>query len=42
MKKRKVPFSELIRRNKEELLKDKEEIKNIEKRLDEKHLNLNK
>ncbi|RST76191.1 FbpB family small basic protein [Siminovitchia acidinfaciens] len=42
MKKRKVPLSELIRRNKEELLKDKEVIKNIEKRLDEKHLNLNK
>ncbi|WP_338657127.1 FbpB family small basic protein (plasmid) [Sporosarcina psychrophila] len=38
MKKRKVSLRELIRINKEELLKDKEAIKEIEKRVDEKYL----
>ena len=38
MKKRKVSLSELIRRNKEELLKDKEIIEKIEKRVDDKIL----
>jgi hypothetical protein len=38
MKKRKVSLQELIRINKEELLKDKEAIEKIEKRVDEKYL----
>lgn len=42
MKKRNVSLSELIRKNKEELLKDKALIEIIEKRVDEKYLNLNK
>lgn len=37
MKKRKVSLQELIRKNKEELLKDKEAIEKIEKRVDEKY-----
>jgi hypothetical protein len=37
MKKKKFQFEELIRKNKEELLKDKREIEKIEKRLDEKY-----
>ncbi|PLR84843.1 FbpB family small basic protein [Bacillus canaveralius] len=36
MNKRKVSFKELIRKNKEELLKDKLELEKIEKRVDEK------
>ncbi|WP_449539202.1 FbpB family small basic protein [Ferdinandcohnia sp. Marseille-Q9671] len=31
-------FEELIKKNKEELLRDKVELEKIEKRLDEKHL----
>ncbi|MDR4887300.1 FbpB family small basic protein [Bacillus sp. HNG] len=41
MLKRKVEtssFEELIKKNKEEILKDKEELEKIEKRLDEKYL----
>ncbi|MCA1041303.1 FbpB family small basic protein [Bacillus infantis] len=37
MKKKKSQFEELIRKNKEELLKDKREIEKIEKRLDERY-----
>ena len=37
MKKRKLSLQELIRIKKEELLKDKEAIKKIEKRVDEKY-----
>ncbi len=37
MKKKKFQFEELIRKNKEELLKDKREIEKIEKRLDERY-----
>lgn len=42
MKKIKISLSNLIRENKEEILKDKALIEKIEKRLEEKHLNLNK
>ena len=38
MKKRSVSLHELIRINKEEILKDKEVIEKIEKRVDEKYL----
>ncbi|PLT33400.1 FbpB family small basic protein [Bacillus sp. V5-8f] len=38
MKKRKLSFSELIKKNKEELLKDKAELEKIEKRVDEKYV----
>ncbi|MFT4415065.1 FbpB family small basic protein [Fredinandcohnia humi] len=31
-------FDELIKKNKEELLKDKRELEKIEKRIDDKHL----
>jgi hypothetical protein len=37
MKKPKIPFTELIKKNKEELLKDREELAKIEKRVDEKY-----
>ncbi|PLR75320.1 FbpB family small basic protein [Bacillus sp. V3-13] len=36
MNKRKVSFAQLIRKNKEELLKDKLQLEKIEKRIDEK------
>ncbi|MFC6603315.1 FbpB family small basic protein [Ectobacillus funiculus] len=39
MKKVKVSLSELIRKNKEELLKDKNQLERIEKRIDEKYVN---
>ncbi|MCM3112399.1 FbpB family small basic protein [Lederbergia lenta] len=42
MKKGKVSMSELIKKNKEELLNDKALMEKIEKRMDEKHLQLNK
>ncbi|MEK3887871.1 FbpB family small basic protein [Bacillus sp. FSL K6-3431] len=42
MKKGKISLSELIKINKEELLKDKALIEKIEKRVDEKYLKLNK
>ncbi|WP_257349781.1 FbpB family small basic protein [Pseudalkalibacillus decolorationis] len=42
MKKVKVSFSELIKENKEELLKDKAQIERIEKRIDAKYTNLTK
>lgn len=38
----KISLSELIKINKEELLKDKALIEKIEKRVDEKYLKLNK
>lgn len=38
MKKRKTSFSELMKKNKEELLKDKEQLEKIEKRVDEKYV----
>lgn len=41
MKKIKLSFSELIRKNKEELLKDKERIEKIEKRIDGKYVKSN-
>ncbi|MBT2691150.1 FbpB family small basic protein [Bacillus sp. ISL-47] len=41
MKKQKMSFSELIKKNKEELLRDREELAKIEKRLDEKHVKAN-
>ena len=41
MKKKIVSLSELIRENKEEILKDKELIEKIEERVEEKYLNLN-
>ncbi|MBN8203716.1 MULTISPECIES: FbpB family small basic protein [Bacillaceae] len=37
MKKAKVSFAELIKKNKEELLRDQELLAKIEKRLDEKY-----
>ena len=40
MKKKIVSLSELIRENKEEILKDKALIEQIEKRVEEKYLNL--
>ena len=39
MKKIKVSLSELIRKNKEELLNDKKQLERIEKRIDEKYVN---
>lgn len=36
MKKAKLPFNELLKQNKEELLKDQALIEKIEKRIDEK------
>ncbi|WP_408011401.1 FbpB family small basic protein [Pseudalkalibacillus sp. A8] len=42
MNKVKVSLSELIKENKEEILKDKERIEKIEKRIDEKYTNLAK
>ncbi|MBS4218795.1 FbpB family small basic protein [Bacillus sp. FJAT-49711] len=42
MRKAKVSLSELISKNKEELLKDKALIEKIEQRVDEKYTNLNK
>ncbi|MFC5591422.1 FbpB family small basic protein [Sporosarcina soli] len=42
MKKKIVSLSELIRENKEEILKDKALIEKIEKRVEEKIINLEK
>ncbi|WP_082306970.1 FbpB family small basic protein [Bacillus sp. FJAT-27245] len=39
MRKAKLSFSELLRKNKEELLKDKAQIEKIEKRIEEKYIN---
>ncbi len=41
MKKKIVSLSELIRENKEEILKDREMLEKIEKRVEEKYVNLN-
>lgn len=38
MKKTKISLAELIKKNKEELLRDQELLAKIEKRLDEKHI----
>ncbi|MFE8702868.1 FbpB family small basic protein [Cytobacillus sp. FJAT-54145] len=38
MKKMKVSMIDLIKKNKEEILKDKLQIEKIEKRIDDKHL----
>ncbi|AST89888.1 FbpB family small basic protein [Sutcliffiella cohnii] len=38
MKKVKLSFSELMKENKEELLKDREQMEKIEKRLEEKYV----
>ena len=40
MRKSKVSIQELMKKNKEELLKDKIQLEKIEKRLDEKHISL--
>lgn len=37
MRKRKLTFSELVKKNKEELLKDEEMLERIEERLEKKH-----
>jgi hypothetical protein len=37
MKKRKVTFIELIKKNKEQIWNDKEELRKIEERIDAKH-----
>lgn len=37
-KKQKMSIAELIKKNKEELLKDREQLAKIEKRMDEKHV----
>jgi Fur-regulated basic protein B len=37
MKKKKMNFIELIKKNKEELLKDPQQLAKIEERLDERH-----
>ncbi|MBU8880400.1 FbpB family small basic protein [Bacillus sp. FJAT-29790] len=37
MKRKKLSFAELIRRNKEELLRDRAQLEKIEKRLDERY-----
>lgn len=39
MKKMKVSLSELIRKNKEELLRDKKQLERIEERIEEKYVN---
>ncbi|MGM0875588.1 MAG: FbpB family small basic protein [Bacillota bacterium] len=39
---KKVSIVELIKRNKEELLKDKNQLDKIEKRIDQKYINQNK
>ncbi|MDQ0273136.1 FbpB family small basic protein [Cytobacillus purgationiresistens] len=41
MRKKKVSYMELVRKNKEELLKDRNKIEMIEKRIDEKHEKVN-
>ena len=38
MRKSKPSYAELIQKNKEELLKDSEQIERIEKRIEEKHV----
>ncbi|MHC0039110.1 FbpB family small basic protein [Pseudoneobacillus sp. C159] len=38
MKKERVSFSELLKRNKEEILRDKKQIEKIEKRMEEKYI----
>ncbi|WP_421384889.1 FbpB family small basic protein [Bacillus salacetis] len=42
MKKGQLTISELVKRNKEELLKDKRMLEKIEKRMEEKYLNHSK
>ncbi|MRH45056.1 FbpB family small basic protein [Aquibacillus halophilus] len=37
MKKGRLSFSELVQRNKDELLRDKQQVAKIEERIDEKH-----
>ncbi|RFU63583.1 FbpB family small basic protein [Bacillus sp. V59.32b] len=37
MKRMKISFSELMQKNKDELLKDKSQLEKIEKRVDEKY-----
>jgi hypothetical protein len=39
---KKVSFIELMKKNKEELLKDKNELEKIEKRIDQKYIKQNK
>ncbi|MBN6886264.1 Fur-regulated basic protein B [Cytobacillus horneckiae] len=41
MRKKKVSYIELVRKNKEELLKDRDQIEMIEKRIDAKHEKVN-
>ncbi|WP_084028888.1 FbpB family small basic protein [Bacillus sp. J33] len=41
MKRQKLSFTELVKKNKEELLRDRDELRKIEKRLDEKHVKAN-
>ncbi|MFD2445440.1 FbpB family small basic protein [Bacillus sp. CGMCC 1.16607] len=41
MKKAKIPFTDLIKRNKEEILKDRKKLEKIEKRIDEKYIKIN-
>ncbi|RFU68955.1 FbpB family small basic protein [Peribacillus saganii] len=38
MKKVRMSFAELIKKNKDELLKDRTQLEKIEKRIDEKHM----
>ncbi|WP_409304214.1 FbpB family small basic protein [Peribacillus sp. SCS-155] len=37
MKRKKLSFSELVKKNKEELLQDKLQLEKIEKKMDDKH-----
>jgi len=37
MKKKKINFNELVKKNKEELLKDQQQLAKIEERLDARH-----
>lgn len=39
---KKISFIELMKKNKEELLKDKNELEKIEKRIDQKYIKQNK
>ncbi|PLS17701.1 FbpB family small basic protein [Bacillus sp. M6-12] len=38
MKKMRMSFAELIKKNKDELLKDRAQLEKIEKRIDDKHV----
>ncbi|WP_077247425.1 FbpB family small basic protein [Pseudobacillus wudalianchiensis] len=42
MKKKRLPFHQLVKKNKEELMKDKTIIEEIEKKLEEKHADKSK